>query len=58
MHYRKLERAKTLALIWKKGKYDKTFSIPDKAVEEIDGIHWEMTFLKILTIFFQEATKG
>ena len=23
-----------------------------------DGIHWEMTFLKILTIFFQEATKG
>ena len=35
MHYRKLEKAKTLALIWKKGRYDETIALQKRAQLEI-----------------------
>ena len=35
MHYRKLERAKTLALAWQKGKYDRPIALQGGAVQDI-----------------------
>ena len=35
MHYRKLERAKTLALIWQRGKYDRPIAIHRGALQDI-----------------------